>query len=141
MNARPCPTCATPVDAGRVGRCLVCGQRLQGRPAASAVARPALVLQEKRRARLVGTPVRIRLDTLVGRGADLDPGTCAEGAISARHAALFWRDGWQVRDQGSLYGTFLNGRRITVGTEHALTCGDTLGFADRLYAVRIATGD
>ena len=51
---------------------------------------------------------------------------------SSEHAVLLWRDGvWWVRDLGSRNGTWLDGKRLESGAEHALLVGARLHFGAR----------
>ena len=51
---------------------------------------------------------------------------------SSEHATVFWASGgWRVRDLASRNGTWLNGRRVEPGVDHALVCGVVLWFGDR----------
>lgn len=55
-------------------------------------------------------------------------------AVSSHHATLRWVEGaWTLRDHASRNGTYVNGRRIESGQEHAqiLHAGDLIGFAER----------
>jgi hypothetical protein len=72
--------------------------------------------------------------SLVGRAA-----ACAVRLASPRasgeHAVLFWDGGkWTVRDLGSTNGTFVAGRRITVGERVPLAAGTALAFGDEADA-------
>ena len=50
-------------------------------------------------------------------------------AISAQHARISWRDEhWVVRDLGSDRGTYVNGARLSSGSDIRLARGDTLRF-------------
>ena len=69
------------------------------------------------RHRRTGKTLRLRPDHLVGRSPD-----CAlrldATVVSERHAEFRWsREGWRLRDLGSLNGTFLNDRRLAPGTD------------------------
>ncbi|MDQ1512494.1 MAG: transport system ATP-binding/permease protein, partial [Microbacteriaceae bacterium] len=52
----------------------------------------------------------------VGRGADVEL-TVHEPDVSRHHAAFYFTDGWWVADEGSVNGTFVDGRRISAPTE------------------------
>jgi pSer/pThr/pTyr-binding forkhead associated (FHA) protein len=61
-------------------------------------------------------------ETLIGR----DPNCVVhidDAFVSARHARVFWQDGWRIADLASHNGTFLNDVRLT---EAALTSGDVI---------------
>ncbi|MBV9947474.1 MAG: FHA domain-containing protein, partial [Myxococcales bacterium] len=65
----------------------------------------------------------LEVDHVVGRAS-----SCAlhvpEPYVSARHASLRWTgDGWEVRDLGSLNGTYLDGARIPPGAQQPLKPG------------------
>jgi hypothetical protein len=49
--------------------------------------------------------------------------------VSAEHAVIFWNaEGWHLRDLGSRNGTWVDGKRITLGSAVALSAGATLTF-------------
>jgi hypothetical protein len=51
--------------------------------------------------------------------------------VSLQHATLRWTgDVWEVKDLGSLNGTYLNGRRLEAGKDYVVSRGDELAFGD-----------
>jgi hypothetical protein len=87
---------------------------------------------------------RLRLlepENLVGRGP---PCTLRLGAryVSTQHALLRWRDvRWELRDLGSLNGTFLDGARVEPGREYSLRCGSIIAFGKASDAAWELTDD
>jgi hypothetical protein len=84
--------------------------------------------------------VGLLLDTRSGRLVALSPHTvvgrstaCSvvldDLCASAEHAAIAWSgEGWEVRDLGSLNGTWLDGRRLAVGERAPLRADARLAF-------------
>lgn len=98
---------------------------------------PHLALLDK----LSGTSYRVdSADAVVGR----DPG-CAlvlQGAgsavVSGRHARFLLVDGkWWIEDLGSRNGTFIVGRRLTVGDRHRLGVGDEISLGSKGPVLRV----
>ena len=76
---------------------------------------------------------------LIGRaeecGLSFPSGT---GGVSRNHCTIQKRaEGWVVRDEGSTYGTFVNGRRLAPGGEQLLHEGDTicLGSTENVFRI------
>lgn len=54
--------------------------------------------------------------------------------ISRRHARIYFVDGqYWIEDSGSLNGTSVNARRLTIGKPHPLAPGDHIRFADTFF--------
>ncbi len=75
-----------------------------------------------------GQTVGLASRVLVGRGGAASL-SLPDPLISGEHAVIWW-DGtdWCIRDLGSKNGTFVAGRRITIGGFVSLAPGDVLGF-------------
>jgi pSer/pThr/pTyr-binding forkhead associated (FHA) protein len=82
---------------------------------------------------VAGAPLEPRGDrATVGRVPPADL-VIAEASVSRLHAVLRRQDSrWQVIDQGSVNGTFLDGRRITSAE---LRAGQELRFGSRSFRV------
>jgi predicted component of type VI protein secretion system len=60
------------------------------------------------------------------------------GFVSAVHALIRWNgEAWDVRDLGSTNGTYVDGRRIAVGSPVGLTAGATIAFGEPAEAWRL----
>lgn len=91
--------------------------------------------------RVSGTSYRVdSADATVGR----DPGCTlvlqggGAAVVSGRHARLLLVDGkWWIEDLGSRNGTFVAGRRLTVGDRHPLGVGDEIAFGSKGPVLRV----
>ncbi|WP_428262197.1 FHA domain-containing protein [Haliangium sp.] len=73
---------------------------------------------------------------LVGRGRECDL-RLRKPTVSGEHAVFRWHDmGWELRDLGSLNGTFVDGERLTPGVAYQLLTPEVVisfGDADHEY--------
>ncbi len=81
---------------------------------------------------LAGTDLLVgRYDPVTEIQPEVDLGALdTQRSVSRRHARLVRRgQTWYLREEkGALNGTFVNGKRIPPGTEHALADGDVVSF-------------
>jgi hypothetical protein len=75
-----------------------------------------------------GRLVTLETRALVGRSSAC-PIVIEDPRASAEHAAISWSgEHWEIRDLGSLNGTWVDGRRLTVGERAPLHRDSKLGF-------------
>lgn len=69
-------------------------------------------------------------DHLIGRAPEAELPR-QDGSVSWRHASIRWSErGWEIRDLGSLNGTYLNGTRMEAGARPLLRIGMQLRFGE-----------
>jgi pSer/pThr/pTyr-binding forkhead associated (FHA) protein len=74
--------------------------------------------------------ITLRMKTLIGRDATCDV-RVDHPKVSHEHASLRWRDSaWELRDLGSVNGTFVGTRRLAPGERAQLELGATFSVAN-----------
>lgn len=70
-------------------------------------------------------------EAVIGRNGSYGTALAQFRSISGRHARLLdIKNGWQIEDIGSSFGTFLNGVELGKNQPTQITVGDILRFAD-----------
>ena len=76
-------------------------------------------------------------ELIVGRGAGADVDIAQPKGISRRHARLVWdRNQFELIDEGSSFGTFLNDKQLSAGDHLAVRDGDELRFGETRFRIR-----
>jgi len=79
---------------------------------------------------VTGRELRLASRNLVGRSRRCEL-QLASASTSSVHAIIRWtRGGWQLRDLGSRYGTYVNGRLVGAGEGVVVAQGDELRFGE-----------